>query len=167
MNDTVPVFDTPLAAPVTINIVGGKIDPALMDGETRDMWMSRLKDALGTQSDDLANYALVTMFKACRKPDALILNAMLEQVRAGFPRDPQEMMLLVQMAACSQRMLESITESAAIMHEDRLLQAKVAAQYGTIYARQLEALRKYRRDGNQQITVLHVDHADAVAVKAG
>ena len=166
MNEAVPVLDTPLAAPMTVNIVGGKIDPALMDGETREMWMDRLKDALGTVSDDLANYALVTMFRASKHPDVLKLNAMLEQVRAGCPRDPQELMLLVQMAAVAQRMLESIMENAAIMHEDKLLQSKITAQYATIYARQLEALRKYRRDGNQEITVLHVDHANAVAVKA-
>ncbi len=166
MNDAVPIIDAPLSAPVTVNIVNGRIDPALMNGETREMWMERLKDAMGTDSDELANYALVTMFKASKHPDVLRLNAMLEQVRAGYPRDPQELMLLVQMAACSQRMMESIMETAAIMQEDRLLQAKITAQYATIYARQLEALRKYRRDGNQQITVLHVDHADAVAVKA-
>ena len=167
MSDALPFLEGSPCLPVTVNILNGKIDPALMDGETRTMWVQRLKDAMGTDSDDLAWYAVLTLFKACRRPEALKLNAMLEQVRAGCPRDPQEMMLLVQMAAVSQRMLEAIAENAALLPEDRLLQSKIIAQYGTIYARQLEALRKYRRDGNQQITVVRVEHANAVGIKAG
>ena len=167
MNDAVPILEGSPGLPVTVNIVNGKIDPALMDGETRTMWVQRLKDAMGTDSDDLARYAVLTLFRATKHPEALKLNAMLEQVRAGCPRDPQEMMLLVQMAAVSQRMLEAIAENAALLPEDRLLQSKIIAQYGTIYARQLEALRRYRRTGDQQITVVHVDRAETVAVKAG
>ncbi len=168
MNEAVPVLDTPLAAPVTVNIVGGKIDPALMDGETREMWMDRLKDAMGTDSDDLANYAMVTMFKASRHPDVLKLNAMLETVRAGNPRDPQELMLLIQMAAVSQRLQEAIiSEMNTMLPEDKLIQSKIVRQYGQLYTRQLEALRRYRRTGDQKITVLHVDRAETVAVKAG
>ncbi len=168
MNDAVPVLNAASCQPVQVNITNGKIDPALMDGETRTMWVQRLKDALGTESDDLAWYAVLTLFKACRSPEALKLNAMIETVRAGCPRDPQEMMLLVQMAAVSQRLQEAIiSEITAPTTEDRLIQTKVVRQYGQLYARQMEALRKYRRDGNQQITVVRVEHANAVGIKAG
>ncbi len=168
MNDAMPVLDAPVAAPVTVNLVNGKIDPMLMDGETREMWISRLKDAMGTESDDLANYALVTMFKASKHPDVLKINAMLETVRAGQARDPQELLLLVQMAACAQRLQEAIVaEMNAMRPEDKFIQTKIVRQYGQLYCRQLEALRRYRRTGDQTISVIHVERADTVAVKAG
>ncbi len=168
MNDAMPVLEGSPGLPVTVNIVGGKIDPMLMNGETREMWISRLKDAMGTESDDLANYALITMFKASKHPDVLKINAMLETVRAGCPRDPQELLLLVQMAACAQRLQEAIVaEMNAMLPEDKFIQTKIVRQYGQLYCRQLEALRRYRRTGDQQITVVHVERADTVAVKAG
>ena len=169
MNDALPtMLEAPPALPVKVGLVDGRLAPELMDGETRAMWIERLKDAMGTESDDLAWYAVLTMFKACRSPEAIKLNAMIEQVRAGHPNDPQEMILMIQMAACAQRLQEAIIADArAQTAEERLMQAKIVHEYGKLYARQMEALRKYRRDGNQQITVLRVDHADAVAVKAG
>lgn len=168
MTDAMPVSERLPGPPVTVNIVNGKIDPALMDDETREMWVSRLKDALGTESEDLANYALITMFRTLKHPEALKINAMIETVRAGCPRDPQEMMLLVQMAACSQRMQEAIIEEAAALTPgDQLSRAKIVHQYGQLYTRHLEALRRYRRTGDEKITVVHVGDADAVGIKAG
>ena len=55
MNDDVlpMLLEAPPALPVQISVKDGKLVPELMDGETRAMWVSRLKDALGTESDDL------------------------------------------------------------------------------------------------------------------
>ncbi|MBP3729937.1 MAG: hypothetical protein J6I40_00530 [Mailhella sp.] len=167
-NNAVATIDATPTLPVTVNVVDDRIYPCLLNGESRRMWIDRLKDALGTESEDLANYALVTMFRASKHPEALKLNAMIETVRAGHARDPQETLLLVQMAAVSQRLQESlVAEMNATLPEDRLVHAKIVRQYGQLYCRQIEALRKYRRDGNQQITVMHIDHADAVGIKAG
>ena len=168
MNNALPVLEVSPGLPVTVNIVNGKIDPALMNGETREMWLGRLKEAMGTDSEELAWYAVLTLFRASKHPEALKLNAMIEEVRAGCPRDPQEMMLLVQMAAVSQRLQEAvIAEMNAMLPEDKLIHAKIVRQYGQLYCRQLEALRRYRRTGDQTISVIHVERADTVAVKAG
>ena len=146
--------------PVKVSVADGKLAPLLQDEETRREWVDRLKDALGTESEDLAWYGVATLFKSCQVPETLKLNAMIEQIRGGCPRDPQEMVLLIQMAAVAQRMQEAIaSEVSATSLEDRQTYATVVRTYGKLYARQLEALRKYRRDGNQTITVVHAENA--------
>ena len=169
MNDALPtMLEAPPALPVKVEVVDGRLAPELMDGETRAMWVSRLKDALGTESDDLAWYAVLTMFKACRSPEAIKLNAMIEQVRAGHPNDPQEMVLMIQMAACAQRLQEAIIADVRTQTaEERLMQAKIIKEYGKLYARQMESLHRYRRDGSQTINVVHFARAENVAVRTG
>ena len=77
---------------------------------------------------------------------------------------PQSPSLVV----CSQRMQEAIIEEAAALTPgDQLSRAKIVHQYGQLYTRHLEALRRYRRTGDEKITVVHVGHADAVGIKAG
>ncbi len=141
----------PEKIPIKVDISGGKLAPDLLDGQTRRQWVDRLKAALGTDSDDLAWYALLTMFRACKVPETLKLNAMLEQIRVGKPRDPQELLLLVEMAACAQRMQDAlIAETDASAVEDKLAQAKLAKLYGQLYARQYEALRRCKPKSTSQ-----------------
>ena len=40
--------------PVKVSVADGKLAPLLQDEETRREWVGRLKDALGTESEDLA-----------------------------------------------------------------------------------------------------------------
>ena len=166
MNDALPtMLEAPPALPVKVGLVDGRLAPELMDGESQRQWLDRVKSALGIQSDDLARYVLVTLFRSCRQPEALKVNAMLAQIAEGHPADVQETILFTLMAATSMRMQETFLQREnAFDAEDALLKAKVIAQYGRLYARQLEALRRYHKTGDQKITVLRVDHADAVAV---
>ena len=166
MNNALPTMLEALPAlPVKVGLVDGRLAPELMDGESQQQWLDRVKSVLGIQSNDLARYVLVTLFRSCRQPEALKVNAMLAQIAEGHPVDAQETIMLTLMAATSMRMQETFLQREnAFDAEDALRKAKVIAQYGRLYARQLEALRRYRKTGDQKITVLRVDHADAVAV---
>ena len=138
----------------------GKIIPILSEGETHRQWLDRIKSALATDSDDLARYILATLCKACNPPEAIKLNSLLAQIAEGHPRDVQETLLLAQMAATSQRMLEVMGEKRNhLFQDDDEAQTRIISQYGRLYSRQLEALRRYRRDGNQRIVVLHAQNA--------
>lgn len=146
--------------PIALEVVDGQMSPCLLEGESRSMWMSRVRAALGTESDDLVWYVLCALYRASKKPEGMKLNAMLAQIREGQPRDVQEMILLAQMAATNQRLQEALTMQIHDYDaEDALVKAKIVAQYGRLYDHQLEALRKYRRTGDQTITIVHSQKA--------
>ena len=64
------------------------------------------------------------------------------------------------MAATNQRLQETLIMPVNDYDaEDALLKAKIVAQYGRLYDHQLEALRKYRRTGDQTITIVHSQNA--------
>lgn len=152
--------------PIALEVIDGQMAPCLMGGESQSMWMARVRAALGTDNDDLVWYVLCTLYRASKKPEGMKLNAMLAQIREGQPRDVQEMILLAQMAATNQRLQDALAVQIRDYDaEDALLRAKIVGQYGRLYDHQLEALRKYRRTGDQTITIVHSQNA-VVGIKA-
>lgn len=123
----------------------GRVEPHLLDGEDINMWKARVCAVLGTESYDLAIYALETLSRACKKPDETRLNAMIAQIREEHPRNTQEIILLTQMAATNQRFHEAIAMSVFdIEAKDALQKAKTISEYVRLYNHQVEALQKYR-----------------------
>lgn len=146
--------------PIKVDMVNGQLAPHLLPGEDRSKWTARVRAAFGTDNDDLVWYVLCTLYRASKKPEGMKLNAMLAQIREGRPRDVQEMILLAQMAATHQRLQDTLAVQIRDYDaEDALVRAKIVAQYGWLYDHQLEALRKYRRTGDQTITIVHSQNA--------
>jgi hypothetical protein len=88
---------------IKVGITDGKLDPCLLNSETKREWLDRLKTLFGIDPDDLALSILIVLTRACSKPEAVTINAMLAQIIAGQPRDVQETILLAQMASTAQR----------------------------------------------------------------
>ena len=137
------------------------LTPVLIDGENYAQWLDRLSHAFGTEEGELARYILENLARADdRRPSETTLNALISAVREAHPRDTLERMLVVQMFLAAHRGMTALSQSStATLLEDKISCSKIARRFMYLYARELEALRKYRNSGQQTITVVHADKA--------
>ena len=146
-----------------------RLVPDLCDNETRQDWTERLRACLDTQSGDVAAYILDILSRVGNAPNENTVNALLAAVAGGNPGDPQELLLLTQMACVSQLMTDTLLRLTA-PHLDPLDKeelSRIASRFGHLYARQMESLRKYRRTGQQTMTIVHAGQAIVGDVTTG
>jgi hypothetical protein len=124
-----------------------------------DVGRTLAMDALGTESRPLfdglvAQLAAIGMSKSLE----LELNFALSIVKSIKPRDDVEAMLAAQMAAMHNAMMAAarrLATSATIEQQDSA--SRMLNQCARTFATQLEALKKYRSNGEQIVKVQHVN----------
>ena len=143
----------------------GDLLPDVQSDESRESWES----GLGTRSQDVADYIVTVLGNVTERPREGVVNTLLAFVADGKPRDPQELFLLTQMACVSQIMLHNICQLDVhrIVEVDKEGVSRIVARFGRLYARQMEALHKYRRNGEQTVTVVHAGQAIVGNVTTG
>ena len=152
-----------MPAPVRARLRRVNCDQAIPyppNGQSREWWR-RLKNAFGTASSAFVAAALQQLIAAARLPTSgiceIAVNASLAFIEGAKPRDEIECALVIQMAC---------THSAAMAVLNRLggaaggrtvaAMASAAARLLRAYAAQVEALRRLRNGGSQNVRVEHV-----------
>lgn len=140
----------------------------------KDSWVGAcmLMDALGTDSIPFMHGLLSQLANAGSKGKQVnedSLNFMLSVVEGIKPRDEVEAMLASQMAATQMAIM---TFARRLNHVDNIQQQDSASrafnQLARTFAAQVEALKKYRSNGEQRVTVQHVQvNEGGQAVVAG
>ena len=150
-----------LSPPVRVRCQEDGLVPVYLDEESHEAWLGRLSEAFGTEGTELAGYILGNLARADGGvPVEHTLNSQIAAVREAKPRDTLERMLLAQMFLAAHRGMVALSRSAsARLPEDEAARAREARRFMYLYARQLEALRRYRNSGQQNITVVHADKA--------
>lgn len=150
-----------ISLPVRVHCQEDELVPEYLDGEDHREWLTRLSKAFGTEGTELAAYILGNLARADGKmPVEHTLNSLIAAVQEAKPRDTLERILLVQMFLAAHRGMTALSRSSsAMLPEDAAARAGEARRFMYLYARQLEALRRYRNSGQQTITVVHADKA--------
>jgi hypothetical protein len=135
-----------------------------------EIWVTRLKAAFGTLSDDFLHGEIMRIINALPEKDtacgATTLDAIIAVLDTAKPRDELEAMLIVQMAvahALGMVKARNLALSKTIQQADSA--ALAMARLNKIYAGHYETLAKMRRGGQQKVTVEHVHvHAGGQAI---
>ena len=128
-----------------------------------------LAEAIGSDSVDFLDGFLSQLANAGsqgRNPDERGINFMLSVVEGVAPKDQVEAMLAAQMAAVH---MATLTFARRLAHVDNIRQQDSAERAFNKLARtfttQVDALKRYRRGGEQKVTVEHVHvHAGGQAI---
>ena len=121
-------------------------------------------DAFGTADADFLHGLLGQLADAGRlgpQIDECGLNFIFSLVKGVKPRDQVEAMLAAQMAAVH---MATMTLARRLVHVENLPQQDSAERafnkLARTFATQMEALKRYRRGGEQRVTVQHVSVSD-------
>ena len=133
------------------------ISPTHSDGA---LWLTQVRDAFGTTSDDFTNRMLIDLANAMPRASAgqaESVNTGLAVVAGLEPQNEIEAMLAVQMAAthtAALTMLQIARQNSTVP----AIQAAggLAVKLLRTFTAQTEALAKLRRGGNQTVRVEHV-----------
>lgn len=122
---------------------------------------NKLKASLGTTDNDFTGGLLEQMSSIGSRGDEQAINFNLSMIQGVEPTDQIETMLATQMAA---------VHNATMAYAQRLNQADTVAQQDSAarafnnlaktFTSQVEALKRYRTGGRQNIVVQHVNVAD-------
>lgn len=132
------------------------------DGE-HQVWLDRLKVALGTTSMDFVDATLFQLQAAARLPNSglseLALNAALALIESEQPRGEMESALVVQMAAVHAATMAVLGRLGGGHGGDRhvLATATAVSRLSRTFAILVETLRRLRNGGSQVIRIERVD----------
>jgi len=134
------------------------------DHQTKAVGRMLLMNALNTANEEFADGLLKQLSYAVRKGkilDAADLNYVVAMFQSIAPRDETEALLAAQMAAIHNA---TMTAARQLNHVETLPQQDSASNMLNKLARtftsQVEALKKYRSTGEQNIRVQHVNVSD-------
>lgn len=151
-----------IARPPKLTAVGNTLAPD-STGLSGQTWLETLAGAFGVKNRDVAAALVSELISSVTKatPENLqLINSTLSKVCEIQPTDATEAMLAVQMVTCHShimKLMERVTKSGDPT-ESRGAEAclKLAARLMRTYTLQMQALCKYRRNGDQKIVVEHV-----------
>ena len=90
------------------------------------------------------------------------LNTMLSALKAMAPKDPMELRLMLQMLqthGIAAELLGKSHNTSSLSFEEY---SKASIRFMRLYLQQMEALRRYRNGGKQEITVNHIQASQAI-----
>ena len=150
-------------AKVQVARTGDALSAVLAAGESHDVWLSRLAEAVGTTDTEIAEFTLRMLASGLGRSDDTTLNAILAQMQEMQPRDAVERCLLIQMLLTAYKSVQALSVSNLTISSEEL-EKKIASatRFMRLYLQQCEALRKLRNGGNQTITINHMNVDKAV-----
>ena len=134
---------------------GGSLLPRY-DGNTAtpESWRQAMQTAFGTGNVDTIAY-LVKCVDRVQPKDPQWVNACLAGLHELQPRDHTERLLITQMMAVHHRACETLGEAYRKPFDRERLE-RHAMRLMRLFAQQAEALKRYRRDATQIISVQHM-----------
>jgi len=146
--------------------VDGAVTHIIPDHPDKTIGEILLWDALGTSNQDLANGLLIQLAGMCEQDGQIIedkLNFMFAIIKENKPRDSNEALLLVQMAAIQELFMKTarrLANADDVLEHDTFERA--LNKLGRTFATQLETLKRYRSGATQSVTVSVTDGAQPV-----
>jgi hypothetical protein len=154
-------------APVRVKLepINCNISRSLPPEGERQIWLDRLKAALGTASIEFVDATLYQLQAAARLPNSgvseIAVNAALAMIESEQPRGETECAIVVQMA-CIHSATMAILGRLSTAYGDRsiLAAATAASRLSRSFAVLVETLRRQRSGGSQVIRIERVDVRD-------
>jgi hypothetical protein len=131
------------------------------DNNTEE-WLTRLKAAMGTASDEFVNMTLYQLQTAARLPSGgiseIAVNAALSMIEAAKPENEVEAALIIQMACTHTAVMAVLSRIGGAHGGDRhvAMMAAAASKLLRTYAIQVETLRRLRSGGSQYMRIEHI-----------
>jgi hypothetical protein len=134
------------------------------DGD-RQIWLDRLKAALGTASIEFVDATLYQLQAAARLPNSgvseIAVNAALAMIESEQPRGETECALVVQMACIHSATMTILGRLGRVYGDRSILSASTAvSRLSRSFAILVETLRRLRMGGSQVIRIERVDVRD-------
>lgn len=151
-----PSVTADLCSPRFTRDADGQITPLCNTGESQADWAEAIRRAFGTDNPETIGY-LTKCFETCAPKDTLALNAFFDGLADLKPRDHMERLLLTQSMIVHHKICLALARSLKTPYDNERTQLdSSAAKFIRLFCQQMEALRKYRRDGTQTVNVNHV-----------
>jgi hypothetical protein len=131
------------------------------DGD-RQIWIDRLKAALGTASMEFVEATLFQLQAAARLPNSgvseIAVNAALSMIESEQPRNETECAIVIQMACLHSATMAVLSRLGGGHGGDRhiLAAATAASRLSRTFAILVETLRRLRNGGSQYVRVEHI-----------
>jgi len=131
------------------------------DGD-RQIWIDRLKAALGTTSMDFVEATLFQLQAAARLPNSgvseIAVNSALSMIESEQPRNETECAIVIQMACVHSATMAVLGRIGGGHGGDRhvLAAATAASRLSRTFAILVETLRRLRNGGSQYVRVEHI-----------
>ena len=159
-----PITQTPETPYPELEAVGNSLQPK-EDPDSPESFTQKTTRAMGLKNKHAAAAILSSLAEANFKPtgeNCDMINGLTALVAEFAPRDPMEAMLAAQMVSAHNhlmQLLKKITKAGDMLDFDspgHQAQVRLAERLMRTYARQMEALIKYRKKGEQRIIVERV-----------
>jgi hypothetical protein len=155
-------------APVTVKLgrINCDVSTSLPPDGERQMWIDRLKAALGTTSMEFVDATLYQLQAAARLPNSGVseigVNAALAMIENEQPRGETECAIVIQMACVHSATMTVLGRLGGGHGGDRhvLAAATAASRLSRTFAILVETLRRLRSGGSQVIRIERVDVRD-------
>jgi hypothetical protein len=155
-------------APVTVKLgrINCDVSTSLPPDGERQMWIDRLKAALGTTSMEFVDATLYQLQAAARLPNSGVseigVNAALAMIENEQPRGETECAIVIQMACVHSATMTVLGRLGGGNGGDRhvLAAATAASRLSRTFAILVETLRRLRSGGSQVIRIERVDVRD-------
>lgn len=152
-------------APVTVKLerINCDVSRSLPPDGERQMWIDRLKAALGTTSMEFVDATLYQLQAAARLPNSgvseIAVNAALAMIENEQPRGETECAIVIQMACVHSATMTVLSRLGGGHGGDRhvLAAATAVSRLSRTFAILVETLRRLRSGGSQVIRIERVD----------
>lgn len=165
MNDDALWLETRVkeTLPVRVRCTENGILPVREQGEGQDAWMTRLASVVGASDPVIAKYTLHALAAGIRPGDSTRLNALLAEMQTLAPTDAIERALIIQMLLVSSSAVEAMTKAGRAPSMDaQIAISNAAIRLMRLFIQQGDALRRYRSQGTQSVTVTNITADQAI-----
>lgn len=136
--------------------------PNPSEGQDLQQWMSAFTQAHGTADLNEISQVLSFAFQVLGK-DENAFNGVVAAIAELKPKDPLERRLLVQALLVHHKAAQALVRASQTRWDsEREVQENRAMKFMRLFAQQMAALEKYRRNGQQTVVVNHVVANQAV-----
>ena len=154
-------------APVRVKLerINCDVAKSLPPDGNHQVWLDRLRTALGTGSMDFVDATLFQIQAAARLPNSgvseIAVNAELAMIEGEKPKGETECAIVVQMA-CIHSATTAVLGRLAVAYGDRsvLAAATAVSRLSRAFSTLVETLRRLRNGGGQVIRVERVEVSD-------
>ncbi len=161
----VPVLVRKAPVRVKLERINCDVAKSLPPDGNHQVWLDRLKAALGTASMDFVDATLFQIQAAARLPNSglseIAVNAALAVIEGEKPRGETECAIVIQMACIHSATMAVLGRlNAAYGNRNVLAAATAVSRLSRAFSTLVETLRRLRNGGSQVIRIERVDVRD-------